>query len=164
MTGIHRAAKTRDDAECPARHLHLLLRVQIAGLEFDRGTGGGRLHVRSCSAPDPVTCLACSRLPNTLVLTPKLWIIALLLCSATWCKPCKAIAPFFEELSNKYCAATFVSVDVDDLDVSAWCAPHVCASCLFHNLVFCGAGGDGRRGRQGHANLPGIRSGRSRRV
>jgi len=36
--------------------------------------------------------------------------------TATWCKPCKAIAPFFEELSNKYCAATFVSVDVDDLD------------------------------------------------
>jgi len=36
--------------------------------------------------------------------------------TATWCKPCKAIAPFFEELSNKYCSATFVSVDVDDLE------------------------------------------------
>jgi len=36
--------------------------------------------------------------------------------TATWCRPCKAIAPFFEELSHKYCAATFVSIDVDDLD------------------------------------------------
>ena len=37
--------------------------------------------------------------------------------TAKWCKPCKAIAPFFEELSNKYCSATFVTVDVDELEV-----------------------------------------------
>jgi len=36
--------------------------------------------------------------------------------TANWCKPCKAIAPFFEEMSNKYCGATFVSIDVDDLE------------------------------------------------
>lgn len=78
------------------------------------------------------TDLLCLQLPSYYSRADtKPWIIALLLCSATWCKPCKAIAPFFEELSNKYCAATFVSVDVDDLDVSAWCVPHFCASCLF---------------------------------
>lgn len=34
--------------------------------------------------------------------------------------PCKAIAPFFEELSKKYTGAKFLKVDVDELeDVSA---------------------------------------------
>lgn len=37
--------------------------------------------------------------------------------TATWCKPCKAIQPFVDELAVLHSgAASFVSVDVDDLD------------------------------------------------
>jgi len=35
--------------------------------------------------------------------------------TASWCKPCKKIAPFFEALSESY-DAIFVKVDVDELD------------------------------------------------
>ena len=35
--------------------------------------------------------------------------------TATWCVPCKAIAPVYKELSENY-AAHFLEVDVDDLD------------------------------------------------
>ncbi|CEG35665.1 thioredoxin [Plasmopara halstedii] len=35
---------------------------------------------------------------------------------ATWCKPCLEIAPFFEELCNRYPAAVFARVDVDELE------------------------------------------------
>jgi thiol-disulfide isomerase/thioredoxin len=35
--------------------------------------------------------------------------------TASWCKPCKTIAPFFESLAGKY-DAVFVKVDVDELD------------------------------------------------
>ncbi|KAI9189849.1 hypothetical protein H9P43_001282 [Blastocladiella emersonii ATCC 22665] len=34
---------------------------------------------------------------------------------ATWCGPCKMIAPFFATLETKYKAATFIKVDVDQL-------------------------------------------------
>ena len=33
---------------------------------------------------------------------------------ATWCGPCKMLAPVFEEVSAKYPDATFVKVNVDE--------------------------------------------------
>lgn len=42
--------------------------------------------------------------------------------TATWCGPCKMIAPFFEEKSGEFTNIIFVKVDVDDLDdVAAAC-------------------------------------------
>jgi|TARA_B100001113_G_C20981918_1_gene566472 thioredoxin 1 len=42
--------------------------------------------------------------------------------TATWCGPCKAIGPYFEELATKFPDVEFVKVDVDELDdVAAAC-------------------------------------------
>jgi len=38
--------------------------------------------------------------------------------SATWCGPCKIVAPFFIELSEKHSSLMFLLVDVDELSVS----------------------------------------------
>lgn len=35
--------------------------------------------------------------------------------SATWCGPCKQIAPFYEEVASKETGVTFLHVDVDEL-------------------------------------------------
>lgn len=37
---------------------------------------------------------------------------------ATWCGPCKMIAPILEELSDTYGSVVFVDVDVDDEESS----------------------------------------------
>lgn len=34
---------------------------------------------------------------------------------ATWCGPCKMIAPLLEKFSNEYTSAKFIKVDVDEL-------------------------------------------------
>lgn len=38
--------------------------------------------------------------------------------SASWCGPCKVVAPFYSELSEKYPSLMFLVVDVDELTVS----------------------------------------------
>lgn len=35
--------------------------------------------------------------------------------STRWCRPCKRIQPFFEELSKKYVGVAFLCVDAEDL-------------------------------------------------
>ncbi|CAI0423721.1 unnamed protein product [Linum tenue] len=35
--------------------------------------------------------------------------------SATWCGPCRMIAPFYTELSEKHPSLVFLSIDVDEL-------------------------------------------------
>lgn len=35
--------------------------------------------------------------------------------SATWCPPCKKIAPVFEELATKTSSVVFIKVDVEEL-------------------------------------------------
>jgi len=41
---------------------------------------------------------------------------------ATWCGPCKQIAPFVDKLANEFSDGNFVKVDVDDVsDVAAEC-------------------------------------------
>lgn len=39
--------------------------------------------------------------------------------TASWCGPCKAIAPFFEEMATKYTSVQLVKVDVDEVDQAA---------------------------------------------
>ena len=33
---------------------------------------------------------------------------------ATWCSPCKAIAPFFNSLKDKYPSIKFLKIDIDE--------------------------------------------------
>ncbi|TPX72830.1 hypothetical protein SpCBS45565_g00299 [Spizellomyces sp. 'palustris'] len=50
---------------------------------------------------------------------------------ATWCGPCKAIAPRYESLATKYPSVTFLKVDVDEhQDITRECS--VSAMPTFH--------------------------------
>lgn len=52
--------------------------------------------------------------------------------TATWCGPCRFIAPFFVELSQKYPQLLFLKVDVDDLsDISQEWDVHAMPTFLF---------------------------------
>jgi thiol-disulfide isomerase/thioredoxin len=46
--------------------------------------------------------------------------------TASWCGPCKMIAPFYAELSEKYPQLVFLKVDVDEMAVRI----------LFLSLIF----------------------------
>lgn len=39
--------------------------------------------------------------------------------TATWCPPCRAIAPVFEQLSQDYPDISFTKIDVDQLPAAA---------------------------------------------
>lgn len=52
--------------------------------------------------------------------------------TASWCGPCRFIAPFFAELSEKYDNMIFVKVDVDELnDISTEYDIHAMPTFLF---------------------------------
>mmetsp|Transcript_69302 Transcript_69302/g.103100 ORF Transcript_69302/g.103100 Transcript_69302/m.103100 type:complete len:81 (+) Transcript_69302:127-369(+) len=48
--------------------------------------------------------------------------------TASWCPPCKMIAPFFAELAEKYPDAIFVKVDVDEGEDLAACKFSFCST------------------------------------
>jgi len=47
---------------------------------------------------------------------PKLVVVDF---TASWCGPCKRVAPFFEEMSTRYTRAVFLKVDVDECQETA---------------------------------------------
>lgn len=75
----------------------------------------------------PATKYASSRFMSVTVLSDedaveKFRIInkkSVLYFTATWCPPCKMIAPIYEELSKEYTSVAFGKVDVDENDGAA---------------------------------------------
>jgi thioredoxin 1 len=52
---------------------------------------------------------------------------------ADWCGPCKMIAPYFEELSNKYKNIYFCKVNVDIDEIASVCDVTSLPTFLFYN-------------------------------
>jgi thioredoxin 1 len=51
---------------------------------------------------------------------------------ATWCGPCKRVAPFFEQLADEYVGVTFLKVDVDESpELTNYCDVSVMPTFLF---------------------------------
>ena len=50
--------------------------------------------------------------------------------TATWCGPCKMIAPYYEELSGQFPSVVFLKVDVDAAEVSWPFLGPGCLDCL----------------------------------
>ena len=56
-------------------------------------------------------------------LSPRLVVVDFF---ATWCGPCKALAPIFAAIASKTPGVSFLKVDIDKCDVSA----SKCAACI----------------------------------
>ncbi|KAG5616355.1 hypothetical protein H5410_016179 [Solanum commersonii] len=62
--------------------------------------------------------------------------IAVVNFSASWCNPCRAAAPGYHELADKYTSMIFLTVDVDELAVSFLCFVLLSFICI--NSVYSG--------------------------
>lgn len=55
--------------------------------------------------------------------------------SASWCGPCRMIAPLYKELSQKYPSLMFLTIDVDELMVRSTLSNLVHCNLLVHSPV-----------------------------
>ena len=99
--------------------------------------------------------LACSRLTAAAPLRAPQVVVDF---TASWCGPCRMIAPFFEQLADKYPSLMFVKVDVDTCQARPRRAPAVSAPRAGADGPSCRLAGRGGGVRHpGDAHLPGVR-------